>query len=241
MFPTDSLGRSARFSDSRPNPANRINLCPRAMGSASKRRASIDISPGTNHGVYTSVHGEANGGPRRRRAKPLCPHKWVVDGTFEWEFDLTMPVNSAYQPKPKPTAKKTIKAVKACTSERSSAKPDTTRTAQPKASKKPKKVRLTPEELKERLRFRSAEQRRRRKALRLCKDCPEAAIPGRTRLRPALRNTGNRGSAKDKHCTPEAVRGFATRSNGGHGVGFSGQRDQGRREGGGGRRWRRYG
>ena len=90
-----------------------------------------------------------------------------------------MPVNSVYQPKPEPKhkAKKTRKAAKARTSTRRVAKPATTRTAKPRASKKPKKVRLTPEERE----ARAAENRRKLKVLGLCKDCPQHAIPGQTR------------------------------------------------------------
>ena len=103
------------------------------------------------------------------------PHKWVVGSTFEYEFHLPMPINPAYQSKHK--AKRTRKSARARTSTRSAAKQATTLIAKPKASKKPKKVRLTPEERK----ARAAENRRKLKVLGLCKDCRQRAIPGQTR------------------------------------------------------------
>ena len=90
-----------------------------------------------------------------------------------------MPVNSAYQlkPEPKRRAKKTRNAGKSPTSARSGSKPATALTAKLKGSNNPKKVRLTPEERK----ARAAEKRQELKALGLCKNCRQRAIPGQTR------------------------------------------------------------
>ena len=80
-----------------------------------------------------------------------------------------MTTNPFYELKPEPKRKK-----------KQPAKPATT-TAKPKASQKPKRVRLTPEERQDRARARAVEARGKLKDAGLCKDCRERAIPGQTR------------------------------------------------------------
>ena len=142
-------------------------------------------------------------------AWPPLPHKWVVGSTFEWEFDLPMPVNAAYQrkPEPKPKAKKTRKAAKARTAARGAAEPATTRTLQQKASRKPKRVRLTPEERKERTRGNAPPQNDGSSRLSACAktavkppSCAKCAAPT------VLRSTDNRGSVNANRCKLEMVR-----------------------------------
>ncbi len=87
-------------------------------------------------------------------------------------------------------------------------------TAKLKRSNKPKKVRLTPEERK----ARAADQRRKLKALGLCKDCRQRAIRAKPVVLTVPRNTGNRGSVNAKCCTPEVMRGFRYSLNGVPGV-----------------------
>ena len=110
------------------------------------------------------------------------PHKWAVGTTFEWEFDFPMTTNPFYAPKPepKPKTRKNSKTAAARTPARKALKPATT-TAKPKTSKKPKRVRLTPEERQERGRARADENRGKLKDSGLCKDCWQPAIPRQTR------------------------------------------------------------
>ena len=108
-----------------------------------------------------------------------APHKWAVGTTFEWEFDFPMTTNPFYPPKPEPKPK-TSKTAAARTPARKALKPATT-TAKPKTSKKPKRVRLTPEERQERRRARAVETRSKLQDSGLCKDCRQPAIPGQTR------------------------------------------------------------
>ena len=107
-------------------------------------------------------------------------HKWAVGTTFEWEFDFPVHPNSAYdhEPEPKRKKKKPAKPDAARTPARKTSKPAAEK---PKASQKPNRVRLTPEERQERGRARAAEHRRKMKKSGLCKDCQQPAIPGRTR------------------------------------------------------------
>ena len=118
------------------------------------------------------------------------PHKWAVGTTFEWEFDFPVHPNSAYdhEPEPKRTKKQPATPAAARAPARKVAKPATT-VAKPKASEKPKRVRLTPEERQERGRARAVEKRSKLKAAGLCKDCRQPAIPGQTRC----------SSCADKH------------------------------------------
>ena len=110
------------------------------------------------------------------------PHKWAVGTTFEWEFDFPVHPNSAYdhEPEPKRKKKKPAKPDAARTPARKVSKPATA-AAKPKASKNPKRVRITPEERQERCRARAVETRSKLKDAGLCKDCRQPAIPGQTR------------------------------------------------------------
>ena len=110
------------------------------------------------------------------------PHKWAVGTTFEWEFDFPVHPNSAYdhEPEPKRKTRKSGKTAAARTPARKVSKPATT-AAKPKASKKPKRVRLTSKERQERGRARAVETRSKLKDAGLCKDCRQPAIPGQTR------------------------------------------------------------
>ena len=122
---------------------------------------------------------------RDTRTQPLQhigPHKWAVGTTFEWEFDFPVHPNSAYdhEPEPKRKKKKPAKPDAARTPARKVSKPATT-AAKPKASEKPKRVRLTPEERQERGRARAVEKRSKLKEHGLCRDCQQPAIPGQTR------------------------------------------------------------
>ena len=111
------------------------------------------------------------------------PHKWAVGTTFEWEFDFPITTNPAYEAKPAPKRKtRTSANPKAVSSrDRKTSKPATVQTAKPKASSKPKRVRLTPDEQRERARARAVENRRKLKELSICKDCRKPAAPGQVR------------------------------------------------------------
>ena len=119
------------------------------------------------------------------------PHKWAVGTTFEWEFDFPITTNPAYEAKPAPKRKtRTSANPKAVSSRaRKTSKPATVQTAKPKASEKPKRVRLTPDEQRERARARAVENRRKLKELSICKDCRKPAVPGQVRC----------SSCADKH------------------------------------------
>ena len=106
------------------------------------------------------------------------PHKWVGGHTFEYEFDLEMPINSHYQAEPTPKSSP-VKLHKA---------PSTLEPASPamepnKAgkAKKPKRARLTQEELKEHRRQCAVKRRQKRKERGICIDCPNRAAEGQTR------------------------------------------------------------
>ena len=111
------------------------------------------------------------------------PHKWAVGTTFEWVFEFPMPTNSAYELKPAPKRKtrKPANPKAAPARPRKASKPATVKAAKPKASEKPKRVLLTPEERQERARARAAEKRSELKEQGLCKDCWRPAIPDQTR------------------------------------------------------------
>ena len=151
----------------------------------------------------------------------VAPHKWAVGTTFEWEFDFPVSTNPAYQPKPgsKRKTKKPANPKVAPTAARKTSKPATSQTAKPKASKKPKRVRLTPEERQERARARAAEKRLMLKQSGLCKDCRQPAIPGQNRCstcaekhrksrrpRQSKGNEMSRASPEQSHeATPDAT------------------------------------
>ena len=102
--------------------------------------------------------------------------------TFEWEFHFPVPTNPAYQPKPQPKTKtrKPAKKDAVHTPARKASNPAAT-AAKPKASKKPKRVRLTVEETQDRARARAVEKRLMLKQSGLCKDCRQPAIPRQNR------------------------------------------------------------
>ena len=124
-------------------------------------------------------------------ARGIPPHKWAVGTTFEWEFDFPITTNPAYEAKPAPKRKtRTSANPKAVSSRaRKTSKPATVQTAKPKASEKPTRVRLTPDERRERARARAVENRRKLKELSICKDCRKPAVPGQVRC----------SSCADKH------------------------------------------
>ena len=101
-----------------------------------------------------------------------------------------MLTNSFYELETKQETKKTRKAPNARPSKPTTTESPTTQPKQPKALQKAKRPRLTREERKARARERAAENRRKLKALGLCKDCRQAAIPGQVRC----------VDCADKHC-----------------------------------------
>ena len=140
------------------------------------------------------------------QAVEVPPHKWAVGTTFEWEFDFPVHPNSAYdhEPEPKRKEKKPAKPDAARTPARKVSKPATT-SAKPKASEKPKRVRLTPEERQERGRARAVEKRSKLKEQGLCRDCQQPAIPEQTRCvdcaekhRKSRGPRSSKGNARDK-------------------------------------------
>lgn len=86
-----------------------------------------------------------------------------------------MLVNLAYEPKRAAKTKKRRKA----TTKKSAAK--IAPQAKAVSAPKPKRVKLTPEERKERARTRASATRQQRKRDGLCRDCPNNAIEGQTR------------------------------------------------------------
>ena len=102
---------------------------------------------------------------------------------FEWEFEFPMTTNPFYELKPEPKRKTRKPANPKPKSTRApkTSKPAAAQTTKPRASKKPKRVRLTPEERQERARERAVETRSKLKDAGLCKDCRQPAIPGQTR------------------------------------------------------------
>ena len=98
--------------------------------------------------------------------------------TFEYEFDLKMPVNPHYQAEPTPKAK-TVKSRNALPTFEPA--PSATKPSKDGKTKKLKRARLTPEELKERRRQRAAKRRQNRKERGICIDCPNRAVEGQTR------------------------------------------------------------
>ena len=135
-----------------------------------------------NHGDLTAAYGNSC------EASPILaetPHKWAVGTTFEWEFDFPITTNPAYEAKPAPKRKTRTSANPNAVSSRAckTSKPATVQTA------KPKRVRLTPDEQRERTRARAVENRRKLKELSICKDCRKPAAPGQVRC----------SSCADKH------------------------------------------
>ena len=115
------------------------------------------------------------------RRCPRGPAQVAVGTSFEWEFEFPMATNPFYELKPKGKTKKPAKPKAKSTRAPETPKPATAKTAKPKAAKKPKRVRLTAEERKERGRARTAEKRLKLKESGLCRDCRQPAIPGQTR------------------------------------------------------------
>ena len=120
---------------------------------------------------------------RPRCSRYPSPHKWAVGTTFEWEFELPITTNPGYGHKSasKRKTRKSSKPKAAPAHARKTSKPATLQTVKPKASEKPKRVRLTPEERQERARARAAEKRSKLKEQGLCKDCQQPAILVQTR------------------------------------------------------------
>ena len=103
--------------------------------------------------------------------------------TFEYKFDLDMPVNPHYVTKPaaKPKAKRSRKT---STKPEPSPVPAKAENAKPPKTYKagiPKRARLTPLERKERKRTLAAQRRQNRKKQGICIDCPNQAVAGQTR------------------------------------------------------------
>ena len=98
--------------------------------------------------------------------------------TFEYEFDLEMPVNPHYQAEPTSKAKPVKSRTTLPTLEPA---PSVTKPSKAGKTKKPKRARLTPEELKERRRQRAVKRRQNRKERGICIDCPNRAVEGQTR------------------------------------------------------------
>ena len=159
------------------------------------------------HGRSFSVNdgGKQQANPNARRPiraahfVALCPHKWAVGTTFEWEFELPITTNPGYGHKSasKRKTRKSSKPKAAPAHARKTSKPATLQTVKPKASEKPKRVRLTPEERQERARARAAEKRSKLKEQGLCKDCQQPAILGQTRCPACAEN--HRVSRRPRH------------------------------------------
>ena len=132
--------------------------------------------------VYAGSPARAGIDPALEYALPLDNgfprHKWVGGHTFEYEFDWEMPVNPHYQAErvPKSSPVKPRKAPSALEPAPPAAEPSKAGKA-----KKPKRARLTPEELKERRRQRAVKRRQNRKERGICIDCPNRAVEGQTR------------------------------------------------------------
>ena len=108
------------------------------------------------------------------------PHKWVGGHTFEYEFELDMPVNSHYKAQPAIKSQPRKRGKHEASSESASVS-SAANSGKAAKAKKPKRARLTPEELRERRRQRAAAERERRNSLGLCGDCANTAIAGQTR------------------------------------------------------------
>ena len=87
------------------------------------------------------------------RVAEADPHKWAVGTTFEWEFEFPITTNPAYEPEPASTRKtaKTANPKPTPTHARKASKAAPVQTTKPEASEKPKRVRLTPEQRRNRL------------------------------------------------------------------------------------------
>ncbi len=145
-------------------PANAVDGADLGEITQMRRRPPLDVGKGV---------GE-------RRRNQIALHKWVGGNTFEYEFDLDMPVNPHYVAKPaaKPKAKHSRKTSAKPEPSPAPAKPENTKP--PKAST-PKRARLTPFDRKERKRTLAAQRRQNRKKQGLCIDCPNKAVEGQTR------------------------------------------------------------
>ena len=113
--------------------------------------------------------------------------------TFEYEFDVEMPVNPHYQLKSTPKAKPAEPRNSLPSLEPA---PSTTKPSKAGKTKKPKRARLTPEELKERRRQRAVKRHQTRKERGICIDCPNRAVEGQTRCPDCVekRRNSRRGS-----------------------------------------------
>ena len=136
------------------------------------------------------------------------PHKWAVGTTFEWEFEFPMPTNPFYErtSEPKRNNKKPANPKAKSTPTPNTSKPAAAKPAKPKASKKPKRTRLSVEERQERARARAAEHRLKMKKSGLCKDCRQPAIPGQARCTNcAEQHRKSRGPRRSKTDAPDTV------------------------------------
>ena len=130
------------------------------------------------------------------------PHKWAVGTKFEWEFTFPMPTNPFYEPKPdaKPTTRKTGKA-KATRNPARKVPKTATDAAKPKTSKKPKRVRLTPEERQERARARATEKRSKLKSRASARIANSLPYPGKLDAPHALRSIASHGDLDNRQAT----------------------------------------
>ena len=115
----------------------------------------------------------------------VFPQTRAVGSTFEWEFALPMPVNSAYQNKPSgataPKATKPRPTPPSRASNPSEAKAPATREAKRQDRQEYDRQRDQTPERKEYRRLLAQERRRKAKELGLCKSCPNPAKPGQAR------------------------------------------------------------
>ena len=91
---------------------------------------------------------------------------------------MEMPVNPHYQAEPAPKSKP-VKSRKAPSTLEPA--PSATKPSKAGKTKKPKRARLTPEELKERRQQRAVKRRQNRKERGICADCPNPAVEGQTK------------------------------------------------------------
>ena len=114
--------------------------------------------------------------------------------TFEYEFDLDMPVNPHYVTKPaaEPKSKRSRKTASKPESSPAPAKPDRSKPSGRSKPSSPKRARLTPFEREERKRTLAAQRRQNRKEQGLCKDCPNKAIEGQIRCSDCAEKNRNR-------------------------------------------------
>ena len=126
-----------------------------------------------------------------RRASPLrtAPHKWVRGHTFDYELDLDMPINPHYQAEQAPESSP-LKSHK--TPSTLEPAPDTSKPTKAGKTEKPKRARLTPDELK------SAGANAQSKDARTARNAASAS-------------TAQTGLSKDKPGAPIASKSVATR------------------------------